>query len=454
MNQDGVAYPGWAGEETDRPQPTVTAARCTPPTTCSSRASSARSRSDSFSASQRRSGRSSTTPSTSIASRPRRTRRPGGSGLPARRRPDAGVSSRARRGTLRGARGGARGPSARHRPARLTGRAAAGRARDARAGRARRRIRATRRARADAARSPVAAHQGQGPVPERCDRGDGVRLPGRVPGERGHRRARRRRRGNRRAASRGLGARRALHRQSTGRCSAAVSLPEPAAYAARRALAPSSGSRSSRGSIATPSYSARCSTDASTQISPQPSSGSPMLQPPSASSACNSRACTPPGARDRRSARSPTSWRSGTVQSRSIVGTRMSSRFAPARSRSARKSSTRGRCARGHSRGRRRRLARGLVADGVCLHVRDARMGEALARELEHPAGSSMAMTLAPCVRRCRRPARPCRAHVQHALALRRCARRRIVVPREAVFRVHSSVVLDAPRSTPRYASS
>ena len=92
-----------------------------------------------------------------------------------------------------------------------------------------------------APRASAAAHEGQGPVPDARDRGDGVRAAGRLSGERRDGRARRRRGGNRRAAPRELGARRAADaRRRWPRpwtaCSATAlaTRPRPAARAVER----------------------------------------------------------------------------------------------------------------------------------------------------------------------------------------------------------------------------
>ena len=75
--------------------------------------------------------------------------------------------------------------------------------------RAARPLRAARRARAHPARARPAAHEGEGPVPERRDRGDGVRASGRLPGERRHVELVGDEAGHRRPAPDRLGARRA-----------------------------------------------------------------------------------------------------------------------------------------------------------------------------------------------------------------------------------------------------
>ena len=143
VNQDGVAYPGWAGEETDRLNDRYRRAlHAADHVLFQSRFSKESSdlflgepKADVGDPLQRRRRRS-------LHARCERAVRR--SRVVARRRPDAGVPPRARRADVRArARSGARGPPARHRPARLTGGAAARRARRARAGRARRRIRAT-----------------------------------------------------------------------------------------------------------------------------------------------------------------------------------------------------------------------------------------------------------------------------------------------------------------------
>ena len=63
----------------------------------------------------------------------------------------------------------------------------------ARGGRLRGAVHAGRRARADPPRARPPPHEGERPVPDRGDRGVGLRRPGRLRGERRHRRARRRR---------------------------------------------------------------------------------------------------------------------------------------------------------------------------------------------------------------------------------------------------------------------
>ena len=178
----------------------------------------------------------------------------------ARRRPVPGLPARARARDARGAaRRRARRAAARHGPAR--------RSRSSRWS-TRLGLRAAstflgRYAQARGAgdvppRAPPPAHEGQRPVPEPRDRGDGVRASGRLSAERRRARARRRRCGDRRPASRrrsSATSRRRRRRWPTRSTRVLADLPALRRRGQRRVR--SSGSRSSPGSTVTPSCSQR-----------------------------------------------------------------------------------------------------------------------------------------------------------------------------------------------------
>ena len=261
VNQDGVGYPGWAGDRARTTSTVRCAGRSSPPTTSSTRPRSASGPPTSSSASRPDAGRSSRTPSTSSGSRPppsrpptvpcscsavTRRRRTGSSSACGRCAALLPIASRRRRCSSTGrivvGPGAARSPSSGLRgTVELVGRYAQSEAPGALPPRA-----------------PAPAHEGQRPVPERRARGDGVGPAGRLPGERRHDRAGRRRGGHRRAPPR--------------LASSGTSPPAPEAMAdavsagswpiwprsARpRGAAPSSDSRSRPGSTVTPRSSRR-----------------------------------------------------------------------------------------------------------------------------------------------------------------------------------------------------
>ena len=200
----------------------------------------------------------------------------------ARRRPDAGVPSRARARDVPARAGRAsRRAAPRQRTARLRPRPDDRPARARRGRGAQGEVRAARGARRLPQGPRPAPHEGQRPMPDRGDRGDGVRRPRRVPGERRHRRARRRRRRRRRAASRRVRAGRATAAGGArrGRLRGARR-PRPSSRL-RPARARSSASRSPTGSTATPSSSRRSSGRRQRRARP---ATSPRRRPPSVAS--------------------------------------------------------------------------------------------------------------------------------------------------------------------------
>ena len=115
----------------------------------------------------------------------------------------------------------------------------------------RRRVCAARRPERVPEGASAAPHEGAGPVPHARRRGDGLRLAGRASGERWNERARRRRRRHRRPASGFVGARRAAVTRRARRGRGDASSTTSPATPPRRARGRSSASRSSRGSSVT-----------------------------------------------------------------------------------------------------------------------------------------------------------------------------------------------------------
>ena len=211
VNQDGVGYPGWAGDRDRGGQPAAAAraprrrprplpervlealGRPVPRASRADRGRSCRTRSTStcFTPAERTAGR----PARCCSSAATRRRRTGSSSR-------CGRSPRSCRVTR------TRGCSSPGGSCRRSSRSSTSSG-CASACRARRRVRAARRAGALPARARAPAHEGQRPLPDARPRGDGVRAARRLPGERRHGRARRRRGRRRRAAPGDVGARRA-----------------------------------------------------------------------------------------------------------------------------------------------------------------------------------------------------------------------------------------------------
>ena len=236
VNQDGVGYPGWAGDRTEELNRPLRAAVLGGRPRRSTRASSRKRSADLFLGEP--TGTWEILPNAVDVDRftPGAARRPTGRSCSsaATRRRRTGSSSRSRR-SPRPRRASGRAPP-RHRPARLRPGAARRRARRSTGSRPRRAVRAARRAGVCPPRAPAAAHEGERPVPDARARGDGLRAPGRLSRRAAARSSSSATRRDRRSARRTARARRAAERRrlSPTRSTRVLADRERYAAAARR----------------------------------------------------------------------------------------------------------------------------------------------------------------------------------------------------------------------------